>query len=106
MNFLQRIKADLNEPRNRQGMRDKVIVDARSLRKLLEHFETMDTTERALHPESRKLEINHQLHNLIEAAYHRQGKNAETTLMLIMDTLRPLMEERYKEQEAIYRFGG
>jgi len=45
-----------------------------------------------------------QLHNSIEAAYHRQGKDAETTLMLIMDTLRPLMESRHRDQEAIYRF--
>jgi aspartate carbamoyltransferase catalytic subunit len=106
MNFIERIKADLNEPKNRQGMREKVVVNAHALRKLLEHFETMDTAERALHPESRALEVNHQLHNLIEAAYHQQGKNAETTLMLVMSTLLPLMKERHKEQEAIHRFGG
>ena len=67
MNFLERIKTDMNEPRNRHGMREKAVVDARALRELLEHFETMDTTERALHPESRKQEIERQLHHLIEA---------------------------------------
>lgn len=105
MNFLERIKEELNGPRNRQGTRDKVVVDARSLRELLDHFETMDTAERALHLEGRALEIEHQLHNLIVAAYHQQGKDAETTLMLIMGTLQPLMESRRKEREAIYRFG-
>jgi len=105
MNFLERIKKDINDPRNRQGMRERVVVDARSLRELLEHFETMDTAERALHKDARRLEIEHQLHNLIEAAYHQQGKDAETTLMLIMETLLPLMESRRKERGTIHRFG-
>jgi CelD/BcsL family acetyltransferase involved in cellulose biosynthesis len=99
MNYLERIKADLNDPRNCRGMREKVLVDARSLHELLANHEVMDATERALHPESRRLEVNHQLHNLITASYLQQGKNAETTMMRIMDTLRPLMEKKYKEQE-------
>ena len=106
MNFLKQIKEDLNNPRNRHGMRDKVLVDVKSLRELIDNFESMDAEYRALHPDSRMLTINHQLHQMIEAAYQKQGKNAETTLMLIMDTLRPLMEEKHKELEAMHRFGG
>ena len=56
MNFLQRIKADLNEPRNRRGMQENTVVNARALRELLGHFETMDAIERSMHTESRKLE--------------------------------------------------
>jgi len=103
-NFLEHIKADLDEPRNLRGMRGRVVVDARNLRKLIECFETMDTTARALCPSGRTLEVGHQLHNLIEAAYHLQGKNAETTLALIMGTLLPLIEARHREQEIICRF--
>jgi len=104
MNFLKRLKSDLNEPMNLRGMRSKVHVDARSLRELIHHYENMESTERALNYEARYLEVNHQLHNLITASYHKQGRNAETTLMLIMDTLRPLMKERDKENEINYRF--
>ena len=106
MNFLQRIKDSVNDPKNRCGSRDNVMVDVRSLRELIEHFERLDSTERALHPSSRQLEIEHQLHYLIEAAYHRQSKDAETTLMLVMDTLRPLMEQRHKDRKAVFGFGG
>ena len=104
MSFLKRLKSDLNEPMNLRGMRSKVMVDASSLHELIYRFEDMDATERALDYDARYLEVNHQLHNLIVASYNKQGRNAETTLMLIMDTLRPLMKEREKENEINYRF--
>ena len=105
MNFLQRLKEELNDPKNCMGQREKVLVSTKALRELLYHFETLDSYERATHKETRKQHINEQLRHTICASYHQQGKNTETTLMLIMDTLRPLMEERHKEKEMV-RFNG
>jgi hypothetical protein len=104
MSFIKRLKNDLNDSMKHRDMRSKAHVDASALRELIDRFEDMDATERALNYEARYLEVNHQLHNLIVASYNKQGKNAETTLMLIMDTLRPLMKEREKENEIKYRF--
>lgn len=102
MNFLQRIKSQMNDPRNgRMGRGQMVRVDSDALSELVHHFESLDTYERATHSEARRQHISEQLHNTICACYQQQGKNAETTLMLIMDTLRPLMEERHKEKEMI-----
>lgn len=103
MNFLQRIKDNLNDYRNNHGRRQQVIVDTSALRELIDRFEDLDTECRALHPKARNQAIEKQLHDTINAVYQKQGKNAETTLMLIMDTLRPLMEERHKQQEIVRR---
>lgn len=97
MNCFERIKTDLYGERNRRGNRETSVVDTRSLLELLRHYESLDSEARALHPEGRRQEINEQLHHMITASYIKQGKNAETTLMLIMDTLRPLMEQKEKD---------
>jgi len=101
MNYLQRLKNELNDPRNCGGQREKVLISTKALRELLYHFESLDSYERATHKEARRRHISEQLHSTICACYQQQGKNAETTLMVIMDTLRPLMEERQKEKEVI-----
>ena len=106
MNFLQRIKDELLDPMNTRGMRGKVSVSVKELDSLIYHFEELDSYARAVHKETSKLHINEQLHRTIHAAYYQQGKNAEITLMIIMDALRPLMEERYEQQEiARFRHG-
>lgn len=101
MDFLQRIKDELLDPRNTRGMRGKVSVSVKELDSLIYHFEELDSYARATDRTSRALHVNECLHNTIIAAYQQQGRNAETTLMVIMDTLLPLMEERNKERELI-----
>jgi len=98
MNFLERIKHNLEDYRNTRGRRDMVFVDRVALLELLSHYEVMDATERALPPAGVRQGISHQLHNLITASYLLQGKNSERTLMVVMDTLLPLMDKRHKER--------
>lgn len=106
MSFLTVIKRELYDERKHAGTREKVLVDTRALWELVSQFEVLDATERALHREQRGLEVTEWLRNLIIAAYQQQGKNSEATLMLVMDTLRPLMEERAKELEITRKFTG
>jgi len=101
MNFLERIKSQMYDPRNgRMGHGQLVRVDSSALSELVHHFESIDSYHRATHEGAKREHINEQLHNTIKAAYEQQGRNAEYTLMAIMDTLRPLMEERYKERNV------
>ena len=79
-------------------MREKTVVNTRDLIALVENFETLDADARAMYPGEREANINQQLSYAIIATYHH-SKNTEYTLMTIMDTLIPLMEENQKMQE-------
>lgn len=104
MNFLDIINRDLSDLRNLQGMREKMYVNSRAIRELVRHYEELDSFHRVTSIDDRGAVLEEKLHNCIKAVYENQGKNAETTLMLIMDTLRPLMERRYKDQQLrMYR---
>jgi len=99
MNFLDKINEDLNEPRNLRGMRDKVCVDSRALRELLRVYEQIDSERRVLNTDHCVNSLHRLLHETITAVYHQQGKGAETTLLIIMQTLQPLMEKQRKDNE-------
>lgn len=99
MNFLNLVKLGLDDIR---GTRGKAIVDRQALRELIEHFERLDSHARAMHAHdnsTRHKDSAYVLSTAIEAMYHQQGKNAETTLLVIMETLMPLMQQRQKESE-------
>ena len=99
MNFVKTLQEQINDPIRSRGRQCEVTVSHRALRELLMHFEELDSYCRATHPETRSRDINNQLAYTIEAAYQQQGKSSERTLMLIMDTLRPLMEKRHKDRQ-------
>jgi hypothetical protein len=98
MSFIERIKQNLNDERNRRGMRDKVLVDARALDELVRHYDVLDSAERALHPEARRQQIFKQLHDTLAAAYHQQSCDSELTLMVVMETLLPLIEQKQRDR--------
>jgi len=93
---LKKIKCSLSDIRNQRGMRDKVLIDARALYELIDNFEDMDAVFRVNHASNGDDNIRNVLRYAIEAVYRQQGRSSEMTLMIIMDTLRPLMEERAK----------
>ena len=105
MNFLQSLKQEMDDPRNRAGG-GRVVVNGRNLHELIQHFERLDAMDRAMAPENRYREVYDRLALDIEAAYQHQGKSAETTLQVIMKTLQPLMEQRHKEIAIRRRFEG
>lgn len=97
MNFLERIKEELDSPRNRAGMRDQVAVNTRALRELIHHFERLDSEARAEHNSRAGAPLEQQLSEIIKAVYHKHDRNSDTTLLVIMDTLTPLIEAKRKE---------
>lgn len=96
--FLTRLKSEMYNERQ-HGYREKVLVSRRALETLLHHFEDMDAYLRATPPEVRQKHIREKLHHTLRAMYEQQGKDSEATLMAVMDTLRPLMEERQRQRE-------
>ena len=99
MSFLKRVKTDLDD--RSRGIRELVTVDRRSLTELVDHFERLDSSERASQPVR---DLNENLNHAIEAVY-KNNKCSETTLLIIMRTLKPLIDERLKEK-AITEYRG
>lgn len=99
MSFLKKIKADLRNEEKMRGMRGKVTVDTKSLMELVAHFESLDSYHRSTSYDFKREVAARQLGELITTVYRLESKNSEKTLMIIMDTLRPLMEERHKEED-------
>ena len=103
MNFLERVKRDLQD---NQGTRGKVFINYQALCKLVYDFERLDSYVRATHPDQKKRRtdmyqcIEVELARVIEAMYHQQGRDSEATLMVIMETLLPLMQKRRKENHS------
>lgn len=97
MTFLTRLKEQMSDPRlgNRLG-REEVRVSSRALLQLIEAFERLDSEARANHPSPTSHE---RLARDIEAEFHANGKDGEITLLVIMDTLRPLIEQRHKDKQ-------
>jgi hypothetical protein len=94
MTFLELIKRDLDDYRMRA--RDgKVVVNRRALEELVSHFERVDSELRSRYSADKESFMRH-LRDAITAAWHRSDKNGERTMMVIMDTLHPLLIEKEK----------
>ena len=97
MTFLTRIKEQITDPRMGNNPRkERVLVNARDLQKLIYHFERIDSEMRALdhHPS-----VHQVLSRAIESEFYNNGKDGEVSLLVIMDTLKPLIEERHKQKQ-------
>jgi len=81
------------DERNRRGMGDRVVIESRPLRELLEDYEKLDSFCRA--QKDIYAPLKRQLNNVLQALYH-QGHDSERLMLLVMDILRPLIKERIK----------
>jgi hypothetical protein len=104
MSFLRRIKEDLNNWDIQRGRGECVYIRRNDLMELIDQYERMESRERIIH-ERGFCSVEPMLADAINAIYHEQGRNAETTLLLIMETLKPLIEERYKRGMADAHYG-
>lgn len=93
MNFLKHLKDKAFD--RRYGSREQVTVDRKALLDLINHFERLDTAERA---QIDTRDLNRNLSYAIEAVY-KNNKCTEKTLLIVMGTLEPLIKERLKENE-------
>ena len=96
MSFLKRIKNQMNDPRTgNYRHKERVLINGCDLRELVDNFERLDSDMRSAHPTP---SINERLSNAIEAIFHQNKKDGEITLLVIMETLKPLVEARHKEK--------
>lgn len=97
MSFLTRIKEQMTDPRwgNRHG-KHRVLVAGADLRELIDHFERIDSEMRS---RSHSPTVHETLARAIEAEFHNNGKDGEVSLLVIMDTLKPLIEERHIQKQ-------
>ena len=99
MSFLQTIKTQLYDERKQRGRgaRSIATVDRKSLEELIRHFESLDSEARDRNTQSDDLHL--QLHVTLEALY-KEGRDGERLMMIVMDTLAPLIRERVKQERA------
>jgi len=93
MSFLTHLKSAVFD--TRRGNREQVTVNRSALLDLLYHFDRLDTEARA---QIDTRDLNENLHHAIEAVY-KNNDCSEKTLLIVMDTLGPLIRERLKEND-------
>ncbi len=98
MNYFKTIKTNMKEVRNRMGMGDKCLVDSKALRMLLDDYERMNSHMKA-HSEYDYATLEHNLRNHLHALYlYTRNHDSEELMLMIMDMLKPLIEERLFER--------
>lgn len=106
MNPIRKLNSQLNDIERRRGMQQNVIVDSRSLRQLIDDYERLDSLARSAHNNLNPCcDPLHFLHDAVIAAYHQVGKDTEKVLVVIMETLSPLIKRNRKEIEIDGLFG-
>src|SRR5574343_1220361 len=94
MSFLDHLKRDLGDPRNRVD-RDTWAVQGRSLHELIDAFEKLDSDARSRYLSADPgAPLEHRVHASVTALYYATEKDADLTMLVIMETLLPLMQER------------
>lgn len=99
MSFIDIIKKQMLYDRRRAGAPiDKVVVNRKELDELVERFERLDSAVRADdHLKVKDGDLYSQLHFILQALY-KKDRDGEMLMLCIMDTLKPLIEERVKER--------
>jgi hypothetical protein len=97
-NFLQNLKNAMLDYEKRAGFRNQIVVDTRSLRELLHHFERYESADRAMF-EDAHVRLEHKLFNILTAMY-KNHHDVDRVMLQVMKILTPLIEERLKELEV------
>lgn len=94
MSFLTTIKNALHDERHRRGSQGHTLVPTRALIELVEHFERLDN-ERRLDCDHTKQDPWRILFSSLCLCYQLE-KDEGKLWLFIMDTLKPLIQERIK----------
>ena len=99
MSFIERIKNDMANPRNNyRGFNRKVSINYSDLCELINHFETLDSEQRAFHigdPD----DFYRLVRSNITAAYHRSRKDSVAVMTLAMEVVTELRQKELKDTE-------
>ena len=94
MSFLNTIKNALHDERYHRGSRGQTLVNTKALIELIDHFERLDL-ERRLDCDHTKQDPWRILFHSLDLCYKLE-KDEGKLLLFIMDTLKPLIQERIK----------
>lgn len=98
MKFLENLKRALNDPRTRRDQYT-CAVNERDLRSLIEVYEKVDSDVRSQYASNDPgAPLEYRVHAAVQALYHASEKDADRTMLVIMETLLPLMQERRGEK--------
>ena len=97
MNFLERIKDQMEDPRRSRGGGPDVTVSTQALRELIHHFESLDSEMRVIKASGSE-SLYQRLSDTITALFHSTEKNGETVIVEVMETLGPLLKKKRKER--------
>ena len=95
MNFLEQIKDDLNNMQKRTDTRNQCWVQARSLRELIDHYETLDSLFKIKDSDIAKIGHYNVLCNLLD--YFYKIKSPDQLMFMIMNHLSKRIEEKAKQ---------
>ena len=98
MGFLNTIKNTLHDERHHRGSQGHTLVPTRAFIELVEHFERLDSEHRSISTQVCE-PLEHRLHTILEALY-KEGMCGEQLMLIIMDTLKPLIKDRQKMDRA------
>lgn len=106
MNFYQKVKQDLLDTERRRGLQEKVAVDSKALRMLLEDYEKIETFVRATtvaEMQEGYVSLHYKLHEIIKALYTKTP-DAFGLIREVMEIITPIEEIRRKliEMERIF----
>ena len=92
MNYYKNIKEAFQNEEKRRGLRAQIRVNSKDLYFLLEDYERLDAFVRVVN-EDKFVSLERRLFNVLHAMYF-EYKSSEKLMLFIMNTLRPLIEER------------
>ena len=101
MNFIERIKADMeNIGGHSRGMGRRIAVDALALMELLRDYERIDSWFRVNY-ERGHVSQDPALRNILTEMFRDSKGNAEDLFTMVSDILKPLIEEREKQERIL-----
>ena len=96
--FIQRIKAEINNPMNHRQFCGKTLINNSDLYELINHFESLDSAARAdnsnLQTSNRTTGLVHE----VQAAFHNLG--VENTMDLMMFTIAELRKHEINNKRV------
>lgn len=95
MSFLERIKKGMADPRNNYGgFNRKVSINYSDLCELINHFERLDSEQRAFHIDSSD-DFYRLIRSNITAAYHHSRKDSVAVMTLAMEIVTELRKKEF-----------
>jgi hypothetical protein len=104
MNFINQIKHAIEEQRFSHGPRGKTLVPTRALVELINDHAKMDSILRIEHiKDDNNCSPQQLLVEALESVYRNNDRQTDAMMLIVLDTLKPLIVEKHKQEEMLQR---